>query len=73
MYVKRGTERNNKATTDRYMYVTASINVGSINYVYRQNGRNSLVTAVEFYSNMRCLKCVYKAKVAYVNCGAWFI
>ena len=28
-------------------------------------------------SNMRCLKCVYNAKVAYVNlvmyCGAWFI
>ena len=29
-YVKRGTEKNNKTTTQRY--VTASINVGSINY-----------------------------------------
>ena len=42
-----------------------------------------IVTAVDilrlspFYSNMRCLKCLYNAKVAYVNlvmyCGAWLI
>ena len=46
--------------------------------VYRYNGRNSLVTAVRDTAslrfNMRCLKCVYNAKVAYVNlvmyCGA---
>ena len=36
----------------------------------------SVIVILRFYSNMRCLKCVYNAKVAYVNlvmyCGARF-